>query len=241
MGVSSGMGDSTPDRLKALHDKAKALPKTPGVYLMKDDRGVVLYVGKARRLRDRVGSYFVPSADLGPKKQPMLDRVVDFDIIDCESEWEALLTENRLIKDIHPKFNAALTDDRTYPYLVITMKDDFPGVFITRKPNDEAFRGGKVLGPFTSVYALRESIQLLQRIFKFRTCELDIRDGDDQRRFFRPCLLYAIKQCTGPCADKISKDEYRRDINQFTRIHRVEAVGHAAPDATRDARGVEVT
>ena len=205
-------------RLQSLAEKARSLPKTPGVYLMKDDRGRVLYVGKALRLRDRVGSYFVSSADLGPKKQPMLDLIHDFDVIDCEGEWEALLTENRLIKDLHPKFNAALTDDRTYPYLVITTRDDFPGVYITRKPGDPQFRSGKILGPFTSVYALRESIQLLQRVFKFRTCELDIRDGDDSRRFFRPCLLHPIKQCTAPCAAKISKEDYRQDIDRFARF-----------------------
>ena len=108
--------------------------------------------------------------------------------------------------------------DRTYPYLVITTRDDFPGVFITRKPNDPRYRGAKVLGPFTSVYALRESIQLLQRVFQFRTCHLDIRDDDDTRRFFRPCLLHPIKQCTAPCADKISKQDYRADIDRLCRF-----------------------
>ena len=204
--------------LKRLRDKARSLPKTPGVYLMKDAQGRVLYVGKAVCLPDRVASYFIPSTDLGPKKQPMLDVVDDFDVIECEGEWEALLAENRLIKDIHPRFNADLKDDKTYPYLVITMRDDFPGVFITRQPAAHQYKGAKVLGPFTTVYALRESIQLLQRVFKFRTCTLDIRDGDDSRRFFRPCLLHPIKQCTAPCADKISKDEYRADIDRFIRF-----------------------
>lgn len=206
------------DKLKSLLHKARQLPKTPGVYLMKDSQGRVLYVGKATKLPDRVSSYFIPSADLGPKKQPMIGMIDDFDTITCEDEWEALLTENRLIKDIHPRFNASLKDDKTYPYLVITTRDDFPGVFITRQPGDPQYKGAHVLGPFTSVYALRESIQLLQRVFKFRTCNLDIRDGDDSRRHFRPCLLYAIKQCTAPCADKISKDSYREDINRFTRF-----------------------
>lgn len=207
-----------PNPLKPLLDKARSLPKVPGVYLMKDAQGRVLYVGKAACLPDRVSSYFVPSADLGPKKQPMLAQIDDFDVIQCEGEWEALLTENRLIKDIHPPYNAMLTDDRTYPYLVITTRDDFPGVFITRKPNEPPYRGGKVLGPFTSVYALRESVQLLQRVFQFRTCHLDIREDDDSRRFFRPCLLYPIKQCTAPCADKISKQQYRADIDRFIRF-----------------------
>jgi len=207
-----------PDKLKRLLHKARQLPKTPGVYLMKDEQDRVIYVGKAVLLPDRVSSYFIPSADLGPKKQPMISLIDDFDTLACEDEWEALLTENRLIKDIHPRFNVSLKDDKTYPYLVITTRDDFPGVFITRQPTAPQYKGAHVLGPFTSVYALRESIQLLQRVFKFRTCSLDIRDGDDSRRHFRPCLLYAIKQCTAPCADKISKDSYRDDINRFTRF-----------------------
>ncbi|MEZ6192185.1 MAG: UvrB/UvrC motif-containing protein [Phycisphaerales bacterium] len=206
------------DKLDQLLAKAHALPAVPGVYLMKDANGVVLYVGKASSLPSRVSSYFVPSADLGAKKMPMLDTVEDFDVIECESEWEALLTENRLIKDIHPKFNARLTDGKSFPYLVITMRDDFPGVFITREPMAPEFRGAKVLGPFTSVYALRESVQLLQRVFRFRTCHLDIRDDDDSRRHFRPCLLYPIKQCTAPCAAKIDKEAYREDIKRFVRF-----------------------
>lgn len=206
------------DRLAQLGDKARKLAKVPGVYLMKDAQGVVLYVGKAACLPDRVGSYFVPSADLGVKKKPMLDHVVDFDVVECESEWEALLTENRLIKDLHPRYNERLTDGKSYPYLVITTQDDFPGVFITREPMDPQFRGAKVLGPFTSVYALRESVQLLQRVFRFRTCELDIREDDDSRRHFRPCLLYPIKQCTAPCGAKVGKEDYRDDIDRFIRF-----------------------
>ena len=206
------------DKLDELLAKAHGLPKVAGVYLMKDAPGRVVYVGKANCLPDRVSSYFVPSADLGPKKQPMLDIVEDFDIIECEGEWEALLAENRLIKDIHPKFNARLTDDKTFPYLVITLRDDFPGVFITRQPSDPEYRGAKVLGPFTNVYALRDSVQLLQRVFKFRTCRLEVRADDESRRCFRPCLLYPIKQCTGPCADKISKQDYRADVDRFARF-----------------------
>jgi excinuclease ABC subunit C len=98
------------------------------------------------------------------------------------------------------------------------VRDDFPGVFITREPTAPQFKGAKVLGPFTSVYALRESVQLLQRVFKFRTCHLEIHDGDEQRRFFRPCLLYPIKQCSAPCAEKIGREEYRRDIERFVRF-----------------------
>ncbi|MFA9478710.1 UvrB/UvrC motif-containing protein [Phycisphaerales bacterium AB-hyl4] len=209
------------DKLDQLLAKARELPKTPGVYLMKDAQGRVIYVGKAGNLPNRVSSYFIPSADLGPKKQSMLGVVDDFDIIECEGEWEALLTENRLIKDIHPRFNARLTDDKTFPYLVITLRDDFPGVYITREPSNPEFKGAKVLGPFTSSGALREAMQLLQRVFKFRTCHLEINDTDpkqDGRAYFRPCLLHPIKQCTAPCAAKISKAAYREDIDRFIRF-----------------------
>ncbi|MCX5658840.1 MAG: excinuclease ABC subunit UvrC [Planctomycetota bacterium] len=207
-----------PDRLQRLLEKARALPRVHGVYLMKDPAGVVIYVGKASCLPDRVSSYFVPSTALGVRKQPMLEVVDDFDVIECESEWEALLTENRLIKDIHPRFNARLTDDKTFPYLAITLQDEFPGVFVTREPQAPEFKGAKIFGPFTSVYALRESVLLLQRVFKFRTCHLDIREADEGRKYFRPCLLYPIKQCTAPCAAKVGKEEYRRDVEQFVRF-----------------------
>ena len=203
---------------------------------MKDAEGRVIYVGKASRLADRVSSYFVPSADLGHKKQPMLDIVHDFDVIDCEGEWEALLTENRLIKDIKPRFNVRLMDDKTYPYLVVTMRDQFPGVYITRQPAAEEYRGAKVFGPFTSSGALREAVQLLQRVFKFRTCHLNIEEPEageeDPRKYFRPCLLYPIQQCTAPCAAKISKDDYRRDVDRFVRF-----IGSKRSDMLREMRG----
>jgi len=188
----------------------------PGVYLMKDAGGVVLYVGKASSLPDRVSSYFVPSADLGPRKQPMLDLVEDFDTLECEGEWEALLAENRLIKDLHPRFNADLRDDKTFPYLVVTQREDFPRVVITREPT--SFPGARVIGPFTRPGALREAVTLLQRVFKFRTCKLDIVEGDPKNRHFRPCLLYAINQCTAPCADRIARETYRADIDRFVRF-----------------------
>jgi excinuclease ABC subunit C len=198
------------DRIEKLSAKAKDLPRAPGVYLMKDDKGRVIYVGKSASLRDRVSSYFQPSTKLELRKSGLLDLVVDFEIIQTDSEVEALLAENRLIKDIQPKFNASLRDDKTFPYLMITTGDDFPGVFVTREPMT---RGVKLYGPFTSVYALKEAVTLLQKAFKFRTCHLEINEGDDRRRFFRPCLLYPIKQCTAPCAARISKEAYREDIN----------------------------
>ncbi len=186
---------------------------------MKDAKGQVLYIGKAKDLRARVSSYFQDSADLlnsrGPEIARMATEVVDVDFLDCDTEVDALLQENRLIKDIQPPYNEQLRDDKTFPYLEITTGDDFPGVFVTRTPRH---KGSKLYGPFTSASGVRDAVNALQKVFRFRTCELDIRDGDDKRRFFRPCLLHAIKQCTAPCADLISKEDYRRDIDRLKRL-----------------------
>jgi excinuclease ABC subunit C len=203
------------DRLTQLNEKAKALPKAPGVYLMKDDKGRVIYVGKSASLRDRVGSYFQPATKLEYKKAPLRDLVCDFEVIQTESEVEALLAENRLIKDIQPRFNARLLDDKTFPYLMVTTGEEFPGVYVTREPQT---KGVKLYGPFTSVYQLKEAVTHLQKAFKFRTCHLEISEADDKRRFFRPCLLYAIDQCTAPCAAKIPKEPYRDDIHRLIRF-----------------------
>jgi excinuclease ABC subunit C len=218
--------ESRDERLTRLSQKARNLPDKPGVYLMKDAAGVVLYVGKASRLSDRVSSYFVASTDLGVNKQPLLDVVHDFETLVCEGEWEALLTENRLIKDIKPRFNVRLVDDKTFPYLVVTQREDFPRVFVTRNPEGRRadgsvapeIKGARVFGPFVNAGALREAVQVLQRVFKFRTCTLDIVEGDEKNRRFRPCLLYAINQCTGPCADKIAGEAYRDDTDRFVRF-----------------------
>lgn len=203
------------DRLTKLCEKARTLPKAPGVYLMKDDKGRVVYVGKSASLRDRVASYFQPSTKLEARKAPLRECVVDFDVIQTDSEVEALLAENRLIKDIQPRFNARLTDDKTFPYLMVTTGDEFPGVYVTREPRTD---GVKLYGPFTSVHALKDAVTMLQKAFKFRTCHLDIREDDQSRRFFRPCLLYPIKQCTAPCAAKISKDSYGEDVRNLVRF-----------------------
>ncbi|MEL6739079.1 MAG: excinuclease ABC subunit UvrC, partial [Planctomycetota bacterium] len=160
--------ESRPERLARLNKAARDLPPVPGVYLMKDSKGVVLYVGKAGKLPDRVSSYFVPSADLGHPKQHLLEEVHAFDFLVCEGEWEALLVENRLIKDIKPRYNARLIDDKSFPYLVVTQREDYPRVFVTRNPSGVSaktgetapeMKGAKVFGPFTNAGALREAVQ----------------------------------------------------------------------------------
>jgi excinuclease ABC subunit C len=185
---------------------------------MKDAAGVVLYVGKAVRLPDRVSSYFVPSADLGARKQPMLDLVEDVEVLECEAEWEALLLESRLVKDLKPRFNELLKDDKTFPYLAVTVRDQFPGVYVTRNPSDPRFEGARVFGPFSSVHALRSAVTVMQRVFQYRTCELDIKADDPANRRFRPCLLHSIGQCTAPCANRVTVARYRADVDRFLRF-----------------------
>ncbi len=210
--------EPVPARLKRLLAKARALPAVAGVYLMKDAEGRVLYVGKANCLPDRVASYFLNSSELGLKKQPMLELIDDIEVIPCEGSWEALLMEARLVKDLKPRFNTLLLDDKTFPYLAVTTRDEFPGVYITRDPAAPRFRGAKIYGPFTSGGSLRHAVHFLQRVFQYRTCELEIRSDDPRNRSFRPCLLHSMEQCTAPCANRISPQRYREDINRFCRF-----------------------
>ena len=213
------MAETLDPRIAGLREKIVHLPKTPGVYLMKDAEGRVLYVGKARDLRSRVSSYFQDSADLLNTRSPEIARmaslVQDIDFLDCETEVDALLSENRLIKDIQPPYNEQFKDDKTFPYLEITTRDDFPGVYVTRRPR---IKGSKLFGPFISSTGLRDAVNALQKVFKFRTCELVIRADDERRRFFRPCLLHAIDRCTAPCGDRISKPAYAADIKRFIKL-----------------------
>ncbi|MEN6386937.1 MAG: excinuclease ABC subunit UvrC [Phycisphaerales bacterium] len=198
-----------------IREMIRTFPTGPGLYFMKDASGTVLYVGKAANLRSRAASYFQPSADIeatrGPKIAEMLKKVTEVDYLETASEVDAVLQEARLIKDIRPPYNSDLTDDKSFPYLEITTRDEYPGAYITRQPHSNS----KLFGPFAGVSDLRGTLVVLQKIFKFRTCTLEIKEADEKRRFFRPCILYSIKQCTAPCAAYISKDEYRKSINDL--------------------------
>jgi excinuclease ABC subunit C len=196
----------------AAAEKVRTFPQTPGVYLMKDAAGRVIYVGKAKNLRARAGSYFLKAAAEDRRTADLVREIRDIDYLEAESEVDALLMESRLVKDVQPRFNSDLKDDKTFPYLQITTHEDFPRVEFTRTPRQ---KGVKLYGPFTSAGSLRGAIVVLQRIFKFRTCTLDIHADDEQWRWFRPCLLASIDQCTAPCNLRISKEEYRKDINRL--------------------------
>lgn len=192
--------------------KAKQFPTSPGVYLMKDTQGRVLYVGKARNLKNRASHYFTKAAAEDHRTKDLVPLIADIDCVEAESEVDAVLMEARLIKDIQPRFNIELKDDKTFPYLQIRMREDYPRVEITRTPRS---KGVKLYGPFTSAKSLRFAMQVLQRIFKFRNCTLDIKDGEAQWRWFRPCLLHSINQCTAPCNFRVSKEEYRKQIRSL--------------------------
>ena len=190
------------------------LPDRPGVYLMKDARGDVLYVGKAQSLRHRVRSYWQSKGRVStPGGQHIIragiDRVADVEVTEVDSVSEALLLEANLIKRFKPRFNVRLKDDKSYPFIKITLADDFPRIERTRKlPND----GSRYFGPYASASSVDEAMNLVRRLFPFRTCTIDIKEG--QRALQRPCLLYHIKRCQGPCIEAISKSAYRRDIAQ---------------------------
>jgi excinuclease ABC subunit C len=193
-------------------DKVRRFPTTPGVYLMKDRQGRVIYVGKAVNLRSRAGSYFNSTATTDRRIADLVVEIADVDFIPTDSEVDALLLEARLVKDVQPRFNQELKDDKTFPYLQITTNEDFPRIEFTRKPRT---KGVKLYGPFTSAKRLRGAIAVLQRIFKFRTCALDIIESEERWRWFRPCLLASIHQCTAPCNLRISKEEYKEDIRRL--------------------------
>jgi excinuclease ABC subunit C len=199
----------------AAAEKVRTFPHTPGVYLMKDGAGRLIYVGKAKDLRSRAGSYFLKAAAEDSRTANLVREVRDIDYLEAESEVDALLMEARLIKDVQPKYNRDLKDDKTFPYLEIHTEEDFPRVEFTREP---AARGTKLYGPFGSAAGLRGAIQVLQKVFKFRTCSLDIQEGDARWQWFRPCLLHSIGQCTAPCALRISREEYRKDIRRLQKF-----------------------
>jgi len=203
--------DAEEDSLEPA-EKVRRFPTTPGVYLMKDAQARVIYVGKAVNLRSRAGSYFTRTAEMDRRTAELVTEIADIDFITTDSEVDALLMEARLIKDIQPRFNSLLKDDKTFPYLQITTHEDFPRIEFTRTP---ATKGVRLYGPFTNAGQLRGTIAVLQKIFRFRTCTLDIEENDERWQWFRPCLLASIKQCTAPCNLRVSKEDYRKDIQRL--------------------------
>lgn len=185
----------------------KALPDSPGVYLMKDASGKIIYVGKAISLKNRVRSYFQASRNLSLRIRSMVEQVDRFEYITTNSEVEALVLECNLIKEERPKYNIRLRDDKQYPWVKVTIKESFPRVFITRKVKRD---GSKYYGPYTDVGALRETFKLLRRIFPLRSCRYDL----ELERVDRPCLNFHIKRCLAPCSGLIAKETYGKIIDE---------------------------
>ena len=187
-------------------ERLKATPAKPGVYLMRDKSGEVLYVGKAAGLRHRVSSYFAPSANLPRKISNMVARVADYEYIVTESESEALILECNLIKEHQPPYNARLKDDKSYPFIKIDVSEDFPQVYITRRVNKD---GSRYFGPFASAGSVRRTLSLLKKLFPYRSCTKTITGTDA-----RPCLDFHIHRCVGPCIGAVDKREYAEVIDQ---------------------------
>ncbi len=216
-----------------IQEELKKLPDKPGVYLMKDETGTVIYVGKARVLKNRVRQYFQASAAHTPKVAAMVAKVKEFEYIVTDTELEALILECNLIKDKKPRYNILLKDDKSYPYIKITMNEEYPRIFMTRRTEKD---GARYFGPYSNVISVRETINLIKKVFPIRTCKRvlprDIGKG-------RPCLNYHIGQCLGPCSGKVGVEEYRavvRDICSFLDgkqdeiISRIEQQMHEAAD-----------
>ena len=181
-------------------EKLKLLPDSPGVYIMKDARGKIIYVGKAIVLKNRVRQYFQSSRNQAPKVRAMVSHVADFETIMTANEVESLILEANLIKKHRPRYNIRLKDDKSYPYVKVTVQEEYPRVFITRRVLRD---GARYFGPYTNVTALRDSLKLLKRLFPLRTC----RTMPD-----RTCLEYHIKRCLAPCVGKVTEEDYRAMI-----------------------------
>ncbi len=192
-----------------ITEKLKNLPLTPGVYLMKDSEGGIIYVGKSKVLKNRVSQYFQKTANHSPKTVAMVEKIEDFDYILTDTEAEALALECNLIKKYRPKYNILLKDDKQFPYIKITMNEDYPRIIMTRRVVKD---GSLYFGPYMSGFMVRDTLDVIKKIFMVRSCKKVLpRDIGKER----PCLLHHLKQCSAPCANLISKDEYRETFSRI--------------------------
>ena len=191
-----------------LEEELKKLPDKPGVYIMHDRSDAILYVGKAVNLKRRVHQYFVRKLGRGPKIEHMVSRIAYFEYIVTDSELEALVLENNLIKENRPRYNTLLKDDKTYPYIKVTLQEEYPRVLFTRKLKKD---GARYFGPFKSAFAVKETIELLRKLYRVRDCSRNLpRDIGAER----PCLNYQIGQCDAPCQGQVSAEAYRENIGK---------------------------
>jgi excinuclease ABC subunit C len=197
-----------------LTKKIKLLPRKPGVYQFKNSEGVIIYVGKAKSLRNRVNSYFLKNGGHSGKTRVMIKRIVDFSFIVVESELDALLLENNLIKKYNPRYNVALKDDKTFPWLCIK-NERFPSIFPTRTKVKD---GSEYFGPYASVKTMKTLLALIRRIYKIRTCKYDLSQSNIEKGKFKVCLEYHIGNCLGPCEGKQTEDDYMTQIKDIREI-----------------------
>src|SRR3972149_4153516 len=189
---------------KSIKEILQSLPDHPGVYLMKNPKGMVIYAGKALSLRDRVRSYFQKSATLSPRIESMVGYVTDIEWMVTESDLEALILENNLIKKHKPRYNVILRDDKNYPFLRLYMEDKFPRIEVVRRIRQD---GALYFGPYVPVHAMRETLRVIKRVFPLATCKIDLSRG-----YERPCIEYEIGQCAGPCVGAISEGDYKKVV-----------------------------
>lgn len=191
-----------------FEEELKKLPKEPGVYIMRDDKDVILYVGKAINLHNRVRSYFRENIGRGPAIDKMVTLIARFEYIVTDSELEALVLENNLIKEYSPKYNTLLKDDKTYPYIKVTVGEDYPRILFSRTTKKDKSR---YFGPYTSAAAVKDTIELLNKLYCLRTCSRTLpRDTGLER----PCLNYHIRQCLAPCQGYVSREQYREQVDR---------------------------
>ena len=190
-----------------INEQLTQLPANPGVYLMKDAGGKIIYVGKAGNLSNRVRSYFQPSAKLAPKTQQQVEEAKELEFFITNSEYEALILENNLIKRYRPFYNVRLKDDKGYPYIRINLNEEWPTVSYTRSMKDD---GARYFGPFTSPWSVKQTLKVLESIFRFRSCDKPI-TGTDKR----PCLKYHLGHCLAPCTGFVTKEEYKEAVKQI--------------------------
>jgi len=193
-------------RVPKLEEKLKALPAKPGVYLFRDERGEVLYIGKAKSLRPRVRSYFQAGSDTRTAIAQLPERVADLEVIVTDTEVEALHLEQNLVKRHRPPFNVRLRDDKSFPYIAVTVEDEYPRVMFTRERHR---RGVVYFGPYANAKKVRETLDVLNRVFPYRPCE----GPQPGRHSGIPCLDYHIERCLAPCVGYVSKEDYRRVID----------------------------
>ena len=197
-----------------LEIKIQNLPQLPGIYQFKDATGKVIYVGKAKNLRNRVRSYFVKSQPPNPKLTALVSKIHDIEVIVTSSEVEALILEANLIKKLKPRYNVNLKDDKSYPYIAIT-NEPFPRVFSTRKIKMD---GTRYFGPYTDAYSLKQTLKLIRDVFMVRSCKYYIDEEVIRKRKIKVCLDYHIKKCGGPCEGLVSKEEYNKMIEQVVQL-----------------------